>query len=325
MIRMITIKDVAEKANVSVATVSRTLNNDSGVSEQTRKKVMSAVDTLGYTTNVLGRNLRMSRTNKILILLPDMSNIFYSDLILGINSVASENNYLTMISSTTGSYDDEIKYMQQVFNKSFDGVILASSSQSADELTENAKKVPIVMCCEYVDGADVSVYQINNRKAEFEMTEHLIKNGHSRIALITSDCSFSGRERTEGYFDALKKYGISIRNDYVIYGGYEFDEGYHSAERLLQLNEPPTAVIAISDRLAHAVKAYAVDAGLDSGLAICGFDDTYNRTKIGKKIYSVSQPTFEIGRLSMLKLLEKIKDNSTHNDINLLDYKLIID
>lgn len=320
---MITIKDVANLADVSVATVSRTLNNDCGVSDKTRNKVMSAVETLGYTTNVLGRNLRTSRTNKVLILLPDMANTFYSELILGINSVASAKNYLTMVSSTTGNYKEEMKYMDQVLNKSFDGVILASSCQSSEQLTLNSKRVPIVMCCEFVDGADISVFHIDNCKAEFEMTEFLINNGHKKIALITSDCSFSGRERTRGYFDALNKYGLPAAEEYVVYGGYEFDDGYSAADRLLSLPNPPTAIVCITDKLAHAVKSFVTENCPGTDLVVCGFDDTYNRMRMGDKINSVAQPTFEIGKLAMQKLLEKINDNSVCNDIIMLDYNLV--
>lgn len=139
---IVTIKDVAREANVSVATISRTLNNDKNVSEKTRKHVMEVIERLGYTPNVLGRNLRVSKTNRILTLVPDISNTFYSEVLRGIDDLAEKNGYMTMVSTTRGDLDIELKYIMQLYNKNFDGIILTSSEQSPDELSSSAKKGP---------------------------------------------------------------------------------------------------------------------------------------------------------------------------------------
>lgn len=142
MCTIITIKDVAKAANVSVATISRTLNNDKNVSEKTRKHVFEVIEALGYTPNVLGRNLRVSKTNRILTLIPDLSNAFYSEVIRGIDDFAEKYGYMTMISTTRGTLELEEKYIAQLFNKNFDGIILTSSEQTAEDLSNNAKKAP---------------------------------------------------------------------------------------------------------------------------------------------------------------------------------------
>ena len=205
---IVTIKDVAREANVSVATISRTLNNDKNVSEKTRKHVMEVIERLG-------RNLRVSKTNRILTLVPDISNTFYSEVLRGIDDLAEKNGYMTMVSTTRGDLDIELKYIMQLYNKNFDGIILTSSEQSPDELSSSAKKAPLVMCCEYKYGAEISTVLVDNRQAEYDACRTLIEKGHRKIALVTNAYSYSAKERTQGYIDALTEHSIPVDGQYI--------------------------------------------------------------------------------------------------------------
>ncbi len=307
---IVTIKDVAREANVSVATISRTLNNDKNVSEKTRKHVMEVIERLGYTPNVLGRNLRVSRTNRILTLVPDISNTFYSEVLRGIDDLAEKNGYMTMVSTTRGNLDIELKYIMQLYNKNFDGIILTSSEQSPEELSASANKAPLVMCCEYKYGAEISTVLVDNRQAEYDACRTLIEKGHRKIALVTNAYSYSAKERTQGYTDALTEHGIPVDGQYIIKGGYEYNNGLEAAARLINLPEPPTAILAISDLLGVAINNYMMSIGLRPGtdIDIFGFDNTMFSNASIPPINTIAQPAYEIGTTAMELLLNKIKD-----------------
>lgn len=325
MKKIVTIKDVAKKANVSVATISRTLNNDKNVSDKTREHVLEVIKELGYTPNVLGRNLRVSKTNCILVILPDMANTFYGEVIRGIDDIAVKNGYMTMISTTRSILDIENKYVSQLFNHSFDGMILASTEQSADDLSINSKRAPMVMCCEMKDGARISAVTINNRKAQFDAVEHLIRCGHRKIALITSVYSYSSNERTKGYFDALSRYNIPVNENYIIYGGYSYSDGFASASRLMSLNNPPTAICAISDILAVAVNNLLINIGMRPGkdVDVFGFDHTPVSQMASPQFNTVAQPAYDIGKSAMELLIKKMKNIDSEEELILLPHGLV--
>ena len=300
---IVTIKDVAREANVSVATISRTLNNDKNVSEKTRKHVMEVIERLG-------RNLRVSKTNRILTLVPDISNTFYSEVLRGIDDLAEKNGYMTMVSTTRGDLDIELKYIMQLYNKNFDGIILTSSEQSPDELSSSAKKAPLVMCCEDKYGAEISTLLVDNRQAEYDACRTLIEKGHRKIALVTNAYSYSAKERTQGYIDALTEHSIPVDGQYIIKGGYEYSNGLEAAARLINLPEPPTAILAISDLLGVAINNYIMSIGLRPGtdIDIFGFDNTMFSSASIPPINTIAQPAYEIGTTAMELLLKKIRD-----------------
>lgn len=296
------------------------------MSEKTREHVLAVIKELGYTPNVLGRNLRVSKTNSVLVILPDMSNTFYGEVIRGIDDVAVKNGYMIMASTTRSILDIENRYISQLFNHSFDGMILASTEQSADNITINAKRAPMIMCCEMKEGAQISAVTINNRKAQLDAVEYLIRKGHRKIALITSVYSYSGNERTKGYIDALNKYNIPINENYIIYGGYEYNDGYTASSKLMSLPNPPTAICAISDVLAIAANNLVVKLGKKPGVDvdIFGFDHTPMSQVASPQINTVAQPAYDIGKNAMELLLEKIKNIDAENRLVILPHGLVI-
>lgn len=322
---IVTIKEVAKEANVSVATISRTLNNDKNVSEKTRKHVMEVIERLGYTPNVLGRNLRVSKTNRILTLVPDISNTFYSEVLRGIDDLAEKNGYMTMVSTTRGNREIELKYILQLYNKNFDGIILTSSEQSPEELSACSRKAPLVMCCEYKYDTDISTVIVDNREAEYDAVCALIKKGHRQIALVTNAYSYSAKERTKGYFDALNQHAIPVNEHYIIMGGYEYRNGLEAAARLMNLKDPPTAILAISDLLGAAINNYIISIGLKPGVDVdvFGFDNTIFSGSSVPPINTIAQPAYEIGTTAMELLLKKIKEPSCKNEVVIKPHAII--
>lgn len=166
------------------------------------------------------------------------------------------------------------------------------------------------MCCEYKYGAEISTVLVDNRQAEYDACRTLIEKGHRKIALVTNAYSYSAKERTQGYIDALTEHSIPVDGQYIIKGGYEYSNGLEAAARLINLPEPPTAILAISDLLGVAINNYIMSIGLRPGtdIDIFGFDNTMFSSASIPPINTIAQPAYEIGTTAMELLLKKIRD-----------------
>ncbi|MFA9380793.1 MAG: LacI family DNA-binding transcriptional regulator, partial [Acetanaerobacterium sp.] len=272
---MSTLKDVAKLAGVSVATASRVLNNNKNVSPENHHAIMSAMKTLNYTPNYLGRSLRMSSSKKILVLLPTLSNQFYSRVALGIEDMANAHSYNVMIGSTHGDRLVEENYINLLFTRLVDGLILFSTLQSETRLNEIASAYPIVQCCEYKNGVNASRVIIDNKRAAYDAVRHIIECGHRKIAIIAADDSnYTSRDRTEGYRQALAEQDIPILPEYIVHANYSSYTAMRECEALMQLPEPPTAIFCISDGMAIGAmrKLSSMGYRICDDVAVVGFD-----------------------------------------------------
>lgn len=304
-----TIKEVADYAGVSVATISRALNNPERVREETRYKVFEAIEKLNYSPNVLGRNLRVARTKIILVLLPTIANDFYSTIISGIRSEAEKDGYNIMIGVTDNDPDLELRYMNLLQTKSVDGAILLSPIVKGELLSQIAREYPMVQCCEYLDGVDINTVTIDNYKAAYEATSYLIELGHKRIGFIGGQESYiSAKLRAEGFRRALKENGLKIPNDYIHRSNYSYKSGGEACRKLLALEFPPTAIFTVADSIAVGAIKAAQEMGLEIGkhLDVMGFDDNSIARVYSPTITTVSQPRVELGQVAYRLLKEKI-------------------
>lgn len=307
---MKTIRDVANAAGVSVATVSRVLNGSASVSAKTRLRVLQVMREAGYVPNVLGRNLRTSATHMLLVILPTFSNQFYSRILRGIEDAAREAGYQVMFCPTHNDLSIEEGYMRLLDNQSADGVIFLSSRQSAAQLTALARRRPAVFCCEPMPGAPLSCVSIDNYRAGYETVEALVRRGHERIAILYHGGTYSAVLRRQGYHKALLDAGLPVRKAYMIETDYRWQSGEAACERLLALPEPPTAVFCVSDLLAAGVMRALAQKGLRAGrdMAVVGFDDTAVASLLTPALSSVAQPRREIGRTAVGLLLHRMEE-----------------
>lgn len=181
---MLTIKEVAQAANVSVATVSRVLNHDKRVALKTKEHVLKVVKELDYTPNTLGRNLRVSATKKILVLLPSVLNQFFSSVMQGIEESVQARGYQVMMSTTRSDPQIEQSYIEFLYNKSIDGIIFFNSEQTPEAIDRLSKKYPITFCISSLEGAKASAVTIDNVRAAYDAVSSLIQAGHRKIALV---------------------------------------------------------------------------------------------------------------------------------------------
>lgn len=311
-----TIKDVAKKANVSVATVSRVLNNPECVKQPTREKVLKVINDLNYSPNLLGRNLRRLETRKIIVVMDNISNQFYSKVVKGIEETAKKNNFTVMMSTIRGSKENFLEAMNMLANKVVDGALVFCGDLGTGKLNEMQKYYPIVCMCEIVEG--VTTVSVDDYKAGFDATNYLISLGKKKIAIACDinekDKHTSSGFRLSGYLDALKHNNIKYDKNLIIGQSEEYDEIKKIVDTLLSLKELPDAVFALADTVAiEIIKELSLRGiSVPEDISVMGFDNTLMSEMYIPSITTVAQPQYDIGVKATEILLEKMADKEKY-------------
>jgi LacI family transcriptional regulator, repressor for deo operon, udp, cdd, tsx, nupC, and nupG len=325
---MSTIKEVAQKAGVSVATVSRVINKDHRVKSATREKVLNAVSALDYTPNYLGRNLRQIRTKKILVLIPSISNQFYSKIIRGIEDVSREKGYETLVCMSHNDPEIEQNYIEMLTTRIVDGMIFLSSSLSSQDMDRLSDNYPVVQCCEYIEGSSTDYVSIDNERAAYDCVSWLLNAGHKSIAFFGSKLKYSsGISREKGYRKAMEDAGKTVDEDLVILEDYSYPGGISMAQKSLSTKDKrPEAIFCISDSMAIGCISELSEKGITvpGEISVMGFDDTSVSKVYCPPISTVAQPQKEIGRISAQMLLERIMDGRKQIRHIILPHTLIL-
>lgn len=322
-----TIKDIAKLAGVSVATVSRVINEDPGVADKLRQKVLQAIKDTNYVPNTVGRNLRKSKSDMLLIMLPTLSNPFYSKILKGIEQAASEKGYGVLVSVTHHEVKTEKKYLKMLQMKQVDGVISLFSTLSVEELNSLVMKYPFVQCCEYTEGAQLPYVMIDNKKAAYEATQYFIAHGHKRIGMISgSFYESSEKAREQGYRDALLDAGLAFDASYVLKSNYKPESGMDLCRQLLSFPEPPTAILTVSDTLAIGAIKHLKSVGIKVGedIEVIGFDNASITRVYDPSVSTVSQPRYDLGTVAVDLVVEKINNFRVVNKGIILPHELIL-
>lgn len=324
----VTIKDVAKAAGVSVATVSRVLNNSAAVSEETAAAVNEVIKEMGYSPNFLGRNLRKCETNNILAILPSTSHTVYSDIIRGMQDAAYPN-YDILLSTSNSYLGTEMRLLEMLFNRTVDAAVLLGTRLEAQTLNDLNKRYNIALCCERVSDAKVLTVTINDETAAYDAVKMFLEKGKTKIGLVTTGGhtdALSSVDREKGYVRALNEYGIKAEEKYIYRCSYEYTDGCEAMKYFLSLDEMPQAVFCISDLLAAGVIKQAFREGIEVGteLEVCGFDNISLSEMYTPGITTVAQPGYEMGRTVINKLLENMHSTVKYNDMIVLNHKLVI-
>ncbi|OPX44050.1 HTH-type transcriptional repressor CytR [Ruminiclostridium hungatei] len=325
---MATIHDVAEKAGVSVATVSRVINKIDTVSLKTVEKVKKAIDELDYHPNNLARDLRRAESNRILVLLQSISNPFYATIVKGIEDVAQKHNYSIMLCNTDSDLIREKNYIDLLAKKVVRGAILLDSEMTKDELNVVAEENDLVLCCEYKQGVKVPHVMIDNYLASKTVAKHLIALGHRRIALIAGDSHLSSTKlRYKGYVDALQEAGINT-DENLIYNSEtsSFKMGMRAMETILNTENRPTAVFAMSDVLAIGAIKSINSKGLcvPDDIAVAGFDGIEFAGVMNPSLTTIVQPSYDMGCIAMEMLIKEMKEDAKNNREVIIEHELVI-
>ena len=316
---------MAKAAGVSVATVSRVLNDDPAVAANTRQLVLQVIEEVGYAPNALGRSLRKRSTHRILFLLPSISQEFLSGVARGAEQEAWRRGYQIVFSVTHSNAELERQYVKMLPQRSVDGILFTTSQLTAQELSDLSSRYPAVMCSEWVEGATLPYVGIDNEQAAYEVTKYLIGGGCRRIAIIAQPRDYSSRLRLKGYQRALLEKGIPDRPEYHIQGDYSITSGAHACRKLFSLPEPPDAVFAGSDLMAAGVIRRMYEMGLHPGedAAVFGFDNIDLARVLTPSLSTVSQSKLQMGRKAMELLLERIENSFCKQQYVQIEHKLI--
>lgn len=304
-----TIEDVARRAGVSIATVSRVLNGTANVSPKTEKKVRDAVKACNYHANMLGSGLRSRTTKTVLCIISTMVNSFYAKIIRGIEDVAEKSGYRVLIGTNYDSAEREDSYLTLVRNHLADGVILMRPSISHDALMELASSFPVVQCDCPADGMEIPSVYIDNRAAAREMTTKIIEAGHRRIALLCARDGYNvAEERYHGFLEAMESHGLSVPENRILNGNY----GWRNAKTVVSAyleTEIPDAIFCLSDRMAAGAMAAIREKGLSvpKDVSVVGFDNIDLAHMTEPPLTTVSQNQYNMGSLCMEKLLYMIR------------------
>lgn len=307
-----TIKDVAQKANVSIATVSRVLNNLTGYSDKTKQKVNQAIKELGYQPNAIARGLINKRTQTIGVMFPKVSSAFSSDLLHGIDEFAHDSNYSVVVCNTDNDGKRTMKYLQLLREKQVDGIIFSSEVLSKEyyEVLESMK-IPVVLVSSQTDFAKVPYVKVDDYQAVHDAIQYLISKGHRKIAMIsgTKGDPIAGTPRVQGYRKALEANGIAFDSSRLVYGDFSFESGSRAMEALLRKAGEVTAVFAASDEMAIGALSAALKHGLNvpEDISIMGYDDLKPAQMVTPPLTTVRQPLYEMGKIASEKLIGMIE------------------
>jgi LacI family transcriptional regulator len=297
---MVTIKNVAKRANVSIATVSRIINGQAGYTEKTMKRVLKAIEELGYTRNALARGLVSSKSHTIAVLLPSVTSRFASELLGGIEADAQRIGQSVIICNTDSNGRRTADYLQMLAEKRVDGIIFVSEwlTEEYERIVERMN-VPMVLVATYTSTYPVPYVRIDDEIASHNATEYLLKAGHRSIGMLagTREDPVAGRPRVEGYKRALEKYGVEPDDRLVGFGDFHYHSGVKAAEELLNRAPEITALFAASDEMALGFLTVAHRRGISvpADISVVGFDDTLDARMAIPPLTSVKQPLGEMG------------------------------
>lgn len=323
----ITIKDVAKAANVSVATVSRVLNNKNNVSAEAVQAVNRAVEELGYSPNFLGRDLRKSETKRILAIIGSTERTFYSDVLRGMQDAAYAEGYDVLIATTRDNADHEMHLLGMLFSRAVDCAVLLAPKLDTKTISELSKRHSIAICLERLDVDDILCVTIDNERAGFDATSYLIGKGRRRIGLITTEIrSQSSVDRENGYKRALKAAGLPFDESLIYYGDYDSETGTKGCRKLLSLPNRPDAIFSISDTISIGAMTYAIRHGITVGKDILffGFDNISYPSLFIPRLSTVDQPCYMQGKTVVEKLLANMKSDNPDRSTYMLPHSLIL-
>lgn len=310
--RGITIFDVARKAGVSTATVSRALAFPDRVAEDTRAAVFAAIAEVGYTPNASARNLRAKKSRMVLALVPGMDNAFFTPILNAIEDELSDAGYGLIMGDTRNDARKEFHYTRIIRAGQVDGVVLLIGHLPRGESDHGIEGLlPISIVLNEIKGADLPLFDVANRKAARTMTNYLINQGHRRIAHIRGpDGHGEANERVKGYIEALKAAGLGYEPELLWPGDFFPGSGMGSLQRFFSMSNRPTAVFASNDQSAIGFIKSLKDAGMSvpEDVSVAGFDDIGFLELFIPGLTTMRQPLAELGRLAATDLLKRIEN-----------------
>ncbi len=318
---MVTLKKIAEECSVSITTVSNILNGKSNVSEKTKERVLKVVEKRGYRPNYMARGLRASKTNSIGIIIDDLTEFSSTSIIDGIMSYFDEHHYKAILENLrfyskwgtkwyhNKDYEESVQQSIDEFESiKVDGIIyVAGHARSISCIPENLN-VPLVISYAFTEQPGISTVEFDDEKAAFDLTKHLINNGHKKIAVIAgTKTNIHTERRLNGFKKAMKEASLSVKDSDIKYGNWDSKSGYENAKALLE-GSGYTAVFCFNDLMAAGVYDYLYEKKLVPGkdISVAGYDNRTMSQYLKPALTTVEIPLYDIGRKSAELILNQI-------------------
>ncbi|MHB1653546.1 MAG: LacI family DNA-binding transcriptional regulator [Desulfitobacteriaceae bacterium] len=324
---MVTIKDVARLAGVSISTVSRVLNNnDHPVNSETKERILAAIEELSFYPNAIARGLQANKTKTIGLILPDIGNPYYPGIVRGVEDLAHELGYTLILCNADRSRERTQEYLRVLREKRVDGIIFTGGGIAQDAQQGNFfEKDAVATVVIGKHWSNLPSVQVNNVKAAREACEHLLSLGHRQIATVTGpEASTTARDRLEGYRQGLAAFGLTEHPEWIILGDFEVDSGYRAVAQLPRMGrEGITAIFAQNDLMAIGVINALQQRGMKvpDDVAVVGFDDIPLASFVTPKLSTVAIPVYELGMTAM-KVLAKLLVGQETESVTILETKL---
>lgn len=306
---MSSIRDVARLAGLSVATVSAVINGKETVSAGSMHRVEEAMKALDYHPDQIARSLRVGRTNVIGMIVPDISNQFFAEIMRSVEEYSEKKGFSVIMCDSNEDSERERRHLSTLYSRRVDGVLLASSVSDAAQDRLTLRRFPIVFVDAVPAGIKRGAIVVDNDEGAYNATRYLIGLGHRKIAIITGRLDRSvGLDRMAGYRRAMQGAGLLIPDEYVRFGDFHVQSGHKWGLELMQLREPPTAIFACNNAMTLGLLRALADLGIScpARVSVVGFDDVDWATSFTPRLTCVAQPTYEIGKLATEMLLQQV-------------------
>lgn len=329
---MVSLKDVARLAGVSVGTVSRYLNEPDRVQEKTREKIRPAIEQLNYSPNSLARSLRRGKTGLVMVLVWDIGDPYYGDLIHGAMRVAEVNGFAVHVKEVHAIHPNPADINDIVLSRAADGVILLGGPAPFDlsnNFLNRPEHPPVVVGGEVVTGTlqHLPSVRIDNVAAAEELTRYLTGLGHRRIGFMAGEeGSRLMDDREAGFRKALSALGIAPPRELFVFGDLVIEGARRATRKLMSLSEPPTAIVCANDEMAIGAmgEARALGLAVPRDLSIVGFDDIRYAEVMEPPLTTVAQPAAVIGERCFYRLLRAMADPESERGVHIVPHKLVI-
>ncbi|WP_340299172.1 catabolite control protein A [Staphylococcus coagulans] len=315
----VTIYDVAREARVSMATVSRVVNGNQNVKPETKDKVNEVIKRLNYRPNAVARGLASKRTTTVGVIIPDISNIYYSQLARGLEDIATMYKYHTIISNSDNDPDKEKEIFNNLLSKQVDGIIFLGGTLTED-IKEQISRASIPVVVSGTNGKDDGIASVNIDfvKASEEVTEKLVQSGATKFAFVGGGYSKKAQEDAyDGLKKVLEKHNLTVDQHLLYVGNETYKDGLRAFEKLSEYR--PDVVLSISDEQAIGIVHAALDHGLEvpKDIQVVSFNNTRLVEMVRPQLSSVIQPLYDIGAVGM-RLLTKYMNNEEIEDHNVI-------
>lgn len=325
-----TIKDVAKMAEVSISTVSRVINDSKPVSPEARRRVLNAIEVLGYKPNEIARSLVTKKSNLIGIIVDDIGNSYVAQVVRGIEEVGRMYKYDIVLCSSYGDEETELRFIQLLMQKQVEGIIIVSEIATT-KIAENINKykIPFVYLNRFYEILETPTVTIDNELASSMMVEHLLQLGHKNILCLTQGKDYDltiEKYKIKGYQDAIKKDG----NKPFVYSlnGYKVDDSYSAGDEIKEFIDKNkiTAVYCCQDEIAIGLinYLYDIDIRVPEDISVVGFGDISLASIYRPKLTTIKEPYYDLGAVAIRRILKEIKGEPVDERTIKLPVQLIL-